>query len=131
MKIFLFILINNILPIILILLCGYGLNKKFKLNVNTLSKFNLYIYTPVFIFVKLYDININAGLLKLLFFVIILDVSSSLLSRLVGRIRHYPSTLDNAFTNSVMFYNSGNIGIPLITLIFSSAPFIKIGRAHV
>jgi predicted permease len=33
-----------------------------------------------------------------------------------------------AFINSVSFYNSGNIGIPLITLVFSSPPFIVDGR---
>jgi len=41
--------------------------------------------------------------------------------------KRYDAGMKNAFINSVMFYNSGNIGIPLITLIFSSPPFIVDG----
>jgi predicted permease len=46
----------------------------------------------------------------------------------IAKFRKYDEGLKNAFMNSVMFYNSGNIGIPLITLIYSSSPFIVDGK---
>jgi len=32
--------------------------------------------------------------------------------------------MKNAFANSIMFFNSANIGVPLITLVFSNKPFV-------
>ncbi|KOA20680.1 hypothetical protein CLHOM_08220 [Clostridium homopropionicum DSM 5847] len=42
----------------------------------------------------------------------------------LSKARRYDEGFKNAFANSLMFYNCSNIGVPLITLVFSSNPFI-------
>ncbi|MDF2531155.1 MAG: transporter, partial [Clostridia bacterium] len=128
MSIFLHILSNNIVPIFTIIVLGFILSKKFDLNIYTLSKMNFYLLTPAFIFVNLYTAELDMDMIKVLFFCIIYLVINDLLARIIAKIRKYDIGLTNAFKNSIMFNNSGNIGLSLITLVFSSAPFVVDGK---
>jgi predicted permease len=128
MSIFLHILSNNIVPIFTIIALGFILSKKFDFNIYTLSKMNFYLLTPAFIFVNLYTADLDMDMIKVLFFCIIYLVINDLLARIIAKIRKYDIGLTNAFKNSIMFNNSGNIGLSLITLVFSSAPFVVDGK---
>ena len=44
---------NVVLPIFLVMGLGYGLAKKFTLDLNTLSKLNFYVFIPVYMFYSL------------------------------------------------------------------------------
>lgn len=123
-SVFLHILGNNIVPIFTIIILGYILSKKFDFSINTLIKMNLYLFTPVFIFVNLYTASLDMDMFKVLLFCIIYLVISDLLARIIAKLRKYDMGLTNAFKNAIMFNNSGNIGLSLITLVFGSAPFI-------
>lgn len=128
MSIFLHILGNNIVPIFTIISLGFVLSKKFDFNIYTLSKMNFYLFVPAFIFVNLYTADLDLDMFKVLVFCIISLVINDLLARLIARIRNYDMGLTSAFKNSIMFNNSGNIGLSLITLVFSSAPFVIDGK---
>jgi len=128
MSVFLYILGNNIIPIFTIIAIGFILSKKFDFNINTLSKMCFYIFVPGFIFVNLYTADLDLSMLKILFFCIIIFVINDLLARVIARIRKYDIGLTNAFKNSIMFNNSGNIGLSLITLVFASSPFVIDGN---
>lgn len=128
MDIFLYILLHNILPIMFILLLGFVLGKKFNLETNSLAKLNLYIYVPFFIFMQIYTTDMPGDILKILLFAVLLAAVNLVVSQLIARFRHFGGPVKNAFVNSIMFYNSGNIGIPLITLVFSSGPFLVNGK---
>lgn len=104
------------------------LSRKFELNILTLTKLNFYIFVPAFTFLNLYTTKIPLEMLKVLAVVLLVMVSNYLISVIISKIRGYKVELRNAFSNSLMFYNSGNIGIPLITLVFSSFPFIIGGK---
>jgi predicted permease len=67
-------------------------------------------------------------MLGVLLFVVLLAIVNSSVASLVAKARGYDEGLKNAFKNSIMFYNSGNIGIPLITLVFSSGSFVVNGK---
>lgn len=129
MSIFLHILFNNIIPIFTIIVLGFILSKKFDLNIYTLSKLNFYLFAPAFIFVNLYLTDLDIGMVKVLFFGILYLVISDLLARVIARIRKYDIGMTNALKNSIMFNNSGNIGLSLVTLVFGSAPFVIDGKA--
>ena len=129
MPIFFHILGNNIVPIFSIIVLGFVLSKKFDLNIYTLSKMIFYLFTPAFIFVNLYTAELDLSMLKVVLFCIIFHIVNDLLARVIGKIRKYDTGLTNAFKNSIMFNNSGNIGLSLITLVFSSAPFVVDGNA--
>lgn len=120
LSVFFFILGNNIVPIFLLIGLGYILSKKFDLNINTLSKLNFYIFVPAFVLVNLYTTVIPLDLLKVLGFALAVLAINMLIGTIIAKVRNYEDDLGNAFKNALMFYNSGNIGIPLITLVFST-----------
>lgn len=128
MGIFLHILGNNIIPIFIIIGLGYIISKKFDLNISTLSKLNFYIFVPGFIFYNLYTTDLSLGMLKILFFCILYLIVNDIISRLVSKILKYDVGMASAFKNSIMFNNTGNIGVSLVTLIFGSAPYIIDGK---
>ena len=121
---FLFILTNNIIPIFILISLGYLLNRKFNLDIFTLSKLNFYVLVPAFIFSNLYTTNIPIQMVKVFLFGIFIIVCNLFVSSLISRIKGYDTTMKSAFSNSIMFYNSGNVGLPLVTLVFSSYPYI-------
>lgn len=128
MAIFLHILSHNIVPIFTIIGLGFMVSRKFDLHINTLSKLNFYLFAPAFVFVNLYTASLDLNLLKVVLFGIIYLLTNDLLGRVIGKTRKYDLGLTNAFKNSIMFNNSGNIGLSLTTLIYSSAPYIIDGH---
>ena len=113
-----------ILPIFIVMAIGFILQKKFTMDISTLSKLNIYFVVPAFIFVKLYSTQFSASLFGkvLLFFillVIILYAISTLFAKILGLDRGKKTT----FTNSTMFFNSGNYGVPVNELVFKGDPF--------
>ena len=128
MDVFLFILTNNLIPIFTLIILGILLDKKFHLDVSTLTKINLYIYVPLFVFSNIYTTNFPTDIIKAFAVVVLVMVLNMLLGNIIGKLRGYDKGRTNAFTNSIMFYNSGNFGIPLITLVFSSKNFIINGE---
>jgi malate permease and related proteins len=128
MNIFFHILVNNVMPIFILIGLGFAISKKFDLNIRTLSKLNFYLFTPGFIFYNLYTTSLNLNMIKILLFCILYLVISDIMSKIISRIRKYDMGLTSAFKNSVMFNNTGNIGLSLITLIFGSAPFVVNGQ---
>lgn len=128
MTIFLHILGYNILPIFILIILGYILSTKFELNISTLSKLNFYIFVPSFIFYNLYTTKLAFDMVKVLFCSILILASNTVLAAIITKLRNYDAAMANAFKNSVMFNNCGNIGLSLITLVFSSAPFIVNGE---
>lgn len=128
MSIFLHILGNNIIPIFTLIILGFTVSRKFNLDVSTLSKLNFYIFVPGFIFVNLYSTNLSFDMLKILFFCIVYLISNDLISRIISKIRKYDVGQASAFKNSIMFNNTGNIGVSLVTLIFGNAPYIIDGK---
>ena len=128
MKIVLTILLNNILPIFLLVALGILYGRKFSPDMNTLTKINLYMLVPIFTFVYLYTSYIPMDMLKVLAFAVIMMAVGFTLAFVVSGMMKFDQGKRYAFINSIIFYNSGNIGVPLITLVFSSAPFITGGK---
>ena len=120
----LFIILKDIiLPIFVIMALGFVMQKKFDLNIQTLARLNIYFLVPGFIFVKLYSTNISFNLFGniLLFFilyVVILFVISHFIGNAIGLEKGEKTT----FSNSTMFFNSGNYGVPVNDLVFKSDP---------
>lgn len=128
MNIFFFILQHNIAPVFILIALGYIVSRKFDLNIFTMSKLNFYLFVPAFIFVNLYTADLNFGMLKVVLYCILYLIVCDLLARLISRIRKYDIGMTNAFKNSIMFNNTGNIGLSLITLVFSSGPYVVNGK---
>lgn len=128
MEVFLYILSHNILPIMFIVCLGFIIGKKFSMDVKTLSKLNFYLFVPAFTFYQVYTTVLPDSIAWVLVFALSMLLVNHIAARIIGKFRRYEPGMRNAFMNSLMFYNSGNIGIPLITLVFSGAPFIINGE---
>jgi predicted permease len=103
---------------------GVALYKAFRLDIKTLSKLNFYLFSPAITFVMLYESDISAAvLLQVLLFFVIFFGSLFVIVEIVVRFRRYKNTgMPSAMRNSVLFYNSGNYGVPLNQLVFANNP---------
>ncbi|HIW32764.1 MAG TPA: AEC family transporter [Candidatus Paenibacillus intestinavium] len=120
MSIFLHILLNNVMPMMIMVVIGITLEKIFHLDIKTLSKLNFYLFSPAIIFSLIYETSISASVMGnvLLFFVIFM-VLQFIVVEIVVRLRGYSPTMKSAMKNSVLFYNSANYGVPLNQLAFA------------
>lgn len=120
MHAFLHILLHNIVPLFIMIGTGVILRKRFPLDVKTMSKLLFYLFSPVLVFVKLYQ-SVASGrtFAEVLAFFVVFYVFLHLAVYVVGRIRHWRGGMQSAVRNSVIFYNSANYGIPLNHLVFS------------
>lgn len=124
---FLQIITDNILPLLIFVVIGYGLDRKFNLDVQSLTKLTFYVVLPCFIFYSIYVAELSLSLINVFILSIIQMLLIGVLGVIIGKIRGYPAGKVEAFKNGTMFSNNGNIGIALIALVFSNAPYIVNG----
>lgn len=121
---FLFIFINVMLPIAIIVIIGYVVQLRFKLERATLAKLMINYIMPVFIFMNLFEADMEFTLLmSVLLFLILYAALTFLLTYFVGKAMGLGPGHQILFTNSNLFYNAGNYGVPVNDLVFRSDPF--------
>ncbi len=124
MSYFVHILLNNVIPLTIMIAVGIVLQRAFKLDIKTMSKLNFYMFSPCIVFVMLYESDISFSvLLKVLGFFWIFFLALFLLTEIVTRIRRYDPGMKTSVRNSVIFYNSANYAIPLNQLVFVGDAF--------
>jgi len=121
----LYILLNNIAPIFALVAVGYYVGKKFNLDIYTLSKVNFYVFIPAVIFVKIYEADIDFNLIRAVLFTLGYVVIQLIINSLVAKGCRLEISKGNAFKNAASFFNTGNFGLPLITLIFSGTEYAE------
>lgn len=62
-----FILKDIILPIFMLLMIGFIIQRKFSLDVQTLARLNIYFLVPGFIFVRLYETTFDIAIFLKIF----------------------------------------------------------------
>jgi predicted permease len=119
MSYFIYILINNIVPISIMIAIGAVMYRAFHLDIKTLSKLNFYVFSPAIVFVKLYEseMNLNVILQVLLFFALFFSLLFAVIEIYI-RIRKMQRGMRIAMRNSVIFYNSANYALPLNQTVF-------------
>ncbi len=103
------------LPLLLVMGLGWGIDRRFRLNLETLVKLNLYLFVPSFIFVRLStsELSDQTGIKVIGFTLAVIAIMGGI-SWLVAKDRKERI----AMQLGTMFYNSGNWGIPLMALAF-------------
>ncbi|NTZ17912.1 AEC family transporter [Paenibacillus sp. JMULE4] len=124
MSYFWYILLNNVVPLTVMIAVGVVFYRAFKLDIKTLSKLNFYLFSPAIIFKMLYESSISLVILgqTLLFFFLFFSLMF-ILAEIVIRLRRYQGGMIPAMRNTVIFYNSANYGVPLNQLVFVGDPF--------
>jgi len=129
MSLFLSILSNSILPIFILIALGFAIDKQFNLDIGTLTKINFYLYVPAFSFVLIFTTDISIDLIRVILLHVTLLALSFVTGAVIAKFLKLPTKTKKAFENALMFYNSGNIGVSLVTLVFSNKPFASDGAA--
>lgn len=120
MSIFMHILVNNVLPLTIMMMIGIILQKAFSLDIRTLSKLNFYLFSPAIIFKLIYTTEISISVIgQVLLFFFIFMAAQYIVLEIVIRLRGYEGGMKASMRNSVLFYNSANYGIPLNQLAFA------------
>ncbi|MBB4824646.1 putative permease [Sporosarcina luteola] len=117
------ILMQVIMPILLLVLIGAGLQRKFSFNLRAISNLITYCLMPAAVFINLYETEIEGPVLLeiigyLLAFSLLLIFVTSILSKLL-QLDKGESAI---FKNSISLINSGNYGIPVSQLLFQANP---------
>lgn len=121
---FAFILYNVMLPIAIIVLLGYFVQIRLQLDRGTLGKMMINYIMPIFIFMNLYESDIDFSLLLyIMIFLFIFAGVSFLISSIIAKISKVKENHKVLFTNSSLLYNAGNYGVPVNDLVFRSDPF--------
>lgn len=113
------ILLNILAPILLMVSLGSLMRWKFKLDMSTLGKLNIYLFVPAFIFHNISTSTLRAG--EMLGVVAVTLIQVALLGTIVwtiGKAFHVGHKTLSAVLLAVMFYNSGNFGLPLAELAY-------------
>lgn len=112
------------LPILLVMGVGWGIDRKFRLSLETLVKLNLYLFVPAFIFTRLSTSELNDAIgLRVVAFTVSVILVMGVISWLVARDRKERI----AMQLGTMFYNCGNWGIPLMALAFpEQGPVVQV-----
>lgn len=107
-----------LLPIFLLIGLGVLLDKKFKLDLQTLSKINFYGFVPALVFVKLQQSTLSGD--RILELAMAALVHLLVLALLVAPFLFLARKKIQATIPmmGVVFYNAGNFGIPLVALFF-------------
>ncbi|TKD72099.1 AEC family transporter [Pseudalkalibacillus hwajinpoensis] len=118
------VFVDIIVPVFILIGIGVVLHRVFHFDLYTLAKVNIYFVVPGFIFLKLYETAFSLSLfLSVLSFFSILIIVLYLISTAISRLFGYSKSVRASFTNSILFYNSGNYGVPVNDLVFKHDPY--------
>lgn len=118
---------TTVVPILLLVLIGYFMDKNFHMDLDTLSKINFYVVAPAFLFTNTYTYTVTAESAQVIWLTIIGFVATWLASLIFEKSLRLPREKAGIFRNAVLFNNCGNIGVPLIVFIYSNDPFLQNG----
>ena len=121
------ILINNIVPVFILVILGFILGRKFPMDLTTLSKLFFYLFIPAFAFVNIITVEFSFNPMLIVIIGILLIVINYIIGFGMSKIFRLPDQTAKAFQNTIMFNNSGNIGVSIIVLVFSNEPFLVNG----
>lgn len=97
------------------------LKKQYQFDVKVFSKLLFSVFIPVLVFIELYRVDILIDILvKVLLFHLLFYASLISIVMLFVKVSRIEKSKVPTIFNSVMFYNTGNYGLPLILVIFPS-----------
>ncbi|HEX7064205.1 MAG TPA: AEC family transporter [Bacillales bacterium] len=112
-----------VLPVLLVFLSGYALQKWKKLNIQSISTAALYVFVPCLVFRTIYEKELDLQYLEVLIFALILLFALITIVKLTAKIKKYPQSTESGLILSTAFMNSGNYGSPVVLFAFGQAGF--------
>ncbi|WP_432363869.1 AEC family transporter [Sporosarcina sp. UB5] len=117
------IFLNVIIPILLLVVIGAVLQKKFSFNLRAVSNLLTYCLMPAAVFTNLYVTEIDVQvLLEIFSYLIAFSLVVIVVTSIIGKLLKLDKGESAIFKNSVSLINSGNYGIPVSQLLFQANP---------
>lgn len=117
------VFMDVIVPILILLGIGLLLQKKFQFRLRPIANLVTYCFMPAAVFINIYYAEINLSLVIQLFLYLTLFISILIiLSNIISRLLNLEQAEATALKNSISLMNSGNYGLPVSQLVFSSNP---------
>jgi predicted permease len=115
------ILIQDILPIFVVIGLGWGFARKTHPDIRILSKLTFYVLSPSLVFSSLVKSNVEGGeVLQIAAFVICLTILMGTLAFGASRLMHFDARQAAGFVLAVTFVNAGNYGLGVNRLAFGA-----------
>lgn len=116
-------MIQIIVPLFALMGAGIFLQRKFTLDLSTLSTLSMNFMLPAVCFVNIYESNISSKLVgSTLLFLCVYNLVLIGVSILIARANRFDRKLTATYTNSSVLSNSGNYGLPVSELVFAANP---------
>jgi len=129
---FLYILLHILLPIFVLVGIGFVVQKKFHLDIRTLTRLSMYVFIPSLLVTKIYEANVTLKFFGTLFVYIMgIQLIMMIFGEVIPRLLKYPKSNRKCFSNSLLFFNSGNYGLPLIELVFNHNPIATTAQVFI
>lgn len=110
-------------PILVLLVIGAILQRKFQFNLKALSQLITYCFMPAAVFINIYETSVELSVVgQITAFIVLFIGSQMLLSQLLAKLMKLDKKEGAVFKNSVVLINSGNYGIPVAQMIFATQP---------
>lgn len=115
------ILTDILLPILLMMGAGVALRRSFGLDLASLVKLNLYIFTPAFVFRNVATAELAGDTMAgIVVASLLLAAMMGVIAYAAGRAAKAKWATTSAAMMATMIFNSGNYGVPLATLAFDT-----------
>lgn len=110
------------LPVFVSVGLGWMLDRRFRLHLESMVKLNIYLMVPAFIFTRVMATELSGQeSLRIVVFTCAVIALMFVCSLVAGRVFRFTAGQKQALSLATMFYNSGNFGLPLVTLAFGHA----------
>lgn len=117
------IFIEVILPIVLVMVLGFLVQKKCKLDLRTVSTVSLYIFLPPLVFKTIYQTQWDISYLHIGAYSVLLLLGLLLVNFVFNKIFGFEGQEKAALILSTAFMNNGNLGVPLALLALGQKAF--------
>lgn len=117
------IFISVVLPVLLVFLAGYVVQKWRKVDIKPISTVAIYILTPALVFQTFYQAEMNMQYVYMIVFAMALLFAIIIINKLYSWKMKYPTSIESGLILSTAFMNSGNYGAPIILFAYGQAGF--------
>ena len=113
------IFVDNILPVFIAAGLGYLLDRKFHLDVKTISRTSFYVLAPCLIFTSLTRSSVSGEELgRIVLFEVLVTAILLIVTWSSARLARLNRQQESAFLLSVLFVNAGNYGLSVNLFAF-------------
>ena len=117
------IFVQVIMPVLLIFLSGYLLQRVFRLDIRPISTLSIYVLQTALVFRTFYKTPLDMQLFYIIVISVLLTLGLIVITWLTGKCFRYDKQQESAMMLSTAFMNSGNYGTPIILFAYGEAGF--------